>query len=135
MPFPESKRLIVASKDLLVENFRKPMRLSELAGQVGYSPYYFQRQFLMAFGESPQALLTNLRMEEAKRLLLRSQMTVGEVCFEIGYESQATFTRRFSERYGISPIQYRRLYACPNLALLKSMPACFRTNWQMKPLR
>ena len=112
-----------------MENYRQPLSLTSFANEVGYSPFHIQRRFLDAYGETPHALVTRLRMEEARRLLGRSGMTVGEVCVEVGYQSQATFSRMFGERFGVSPSQYRRTFAIPGVNLLKVMPACFRFTW------
>jgi hypothetical protein len=64
-----------------------------------------------------------LRIEAAKRLLLTTQRTVTDVCFEVGYNSLGTFTRRFTQLVGLSPRKFRTLAARLNASLLESWSA------------
>jgi AraC-like DNA-binding protein len=72
---------------------------------------------------SPHRFLVALRMEKAKRLLLESPLNIGDVAFQVGYSSAATFIRVFKMTVGMSPSVFRRLAASVSLAELKPLLA------------
>lgn len=72
---------------------------------------HLSRQFRQAYGESPYAYLMTRRVERAMALLRRGDLSVTDVCFEVGCASLGTFSTRFRELVGISPSAYRRLAA------------------------
>jgi AraC-like DNA-binding protein len=79
----------------------------ELAAGSGLSPSHFVRLFSSTYGESPLALRSRLRMEEARRLLEETDLPVGEVAAEVGCGSLSTFCREFKARHGASPGHFR----------------------------
>jgi hypothetical protein len=58
---------------------------------------------------TPALFLSALRLEEAKRLLLTTDRSVTDICFDVGYNSLGTFTTRFTQLVGLSPARLRRL--------------------------
>ena len=66
------------------------------------------RQFRSAYGESPYSYLMTRRIERAMALLRRGDLSVTEVCFEVGCSSLGTFSTRFTELVGVPPSVYRR---------------------------
>ena len=98
------------------------LSLKEMSEVAHLSPYHFARTFRKVTGISPGEFMTSLRIERAKRLLLNTDLNVGEVCFEGGYNSLGTFTTRFTQLVGLSPTRLRRLpaEATPVLDLLAS---------------
>ena len=97
-----------------------PLSLGNMADMAHLSTYHFARTFRRVTGVPPGEFLSALRLEEAKRLLLTTDLSVSEVCFEAGYNSPGTFTTRFKQLVGMSPGRLRRLpeEAAPILALL-----------------
>src|SRR5207244_12806838 len=93
------------------------------------SPFHFHRQFTRAFGETPHEFLTRMRIDEAKKLLVREQLPVTEVCFAVGFESLGSFSTRFRNRTGYAPSQFqnglRRIFGVPGAAPYRFMPGCF----------
>src|SRR4051812_49794151 len=69
---------------------------------------HLSRQFRLAYGESPYAYLMTRRIERAMALLRRGDLSVTEVCFEVGCSSLGTFSTRFAELVGVPPSVYRR---------------------------
>jgi hypothetical protein len=73
------------------------------------SAFHFNRVFHQITGLPPAKFIAALRMDEAKRLLLNTNRSITDICFEVGYNSLSTFTRRFTERVGLGPREFRYL--------------------------
>lgn len=84
------------------------LTLHQQAEIAGFSPFHFARLFRDVIGIPPGEFLTALRFERSKRLLLTTDASVTDICFEIGYESLGTFSSRFRQLVGVSPQQFRR---------------------------
>lgn len=84
------------------------LTLNQQAEIAGFSPFHFARLFRDVIGIPPGEFLTALRFERSKHLLLTTDASVTEICFEIGYESLGTFSSRFRQLVGVSPQQFRR---------------------------
>ena len=78
-----------------------------LAKQVGMSRSVFAQRFKNVVGEAPMEYLTRCRIHKATRLLQESDMSIGEIANEIGYESDVSFNKAFKRRLGVSPGRYR----------------------------
>ena len=81
---------------------------------------HLSREFKKAYGESPYSYLMTRRIERAMRLLRLGDLSVTDVCFEVGCQSLGTFSTRFSELVGMSPSAYRQ-QAAEDLA---GVPSC-----------
>ncbi|WP_424983574.1 helix-turn-helix transcriptional regulator [Labedaea rhizosphaerae] len=88
-------------------DYAKPLDVTALAQVALMSPGHFSRSFRAAFGESPYSYLMTRRIERAKALLRRGDLSVTEVCFEVGCTSLGSFSTRFTELVGESPSSYR----------------------------
>lgn len=86
----------------------QPLSLHALANGAGWSAYHFHRLFRLATGIPPNEYLTALRLQEAKRLLLTTSLSVSAVCYDVGYVSLGTFTARFTHLVGVSPGRLRQ---------------------------
>lgn len=84
-----------------------PLDVEALAQGVGMSAGHLSRQFRAAYGESPYAYLMTRRIERAMALLRRGELSVTDVCFEVGCSSLGTFSTRFTELVGMSPSVYK----------------------------
>ena len=93
--------------DRMDRDYAKPLDVPALARAAYMSPGHFSRSFRAAFGETPYGYLMTRRIERAKALLRRGDLTVTEVCFEVGCTSLGSFSSRFSELVGESPSAYR----------------------------
>jgi AraC family transcriptional regulator len=99
------ERVIAAMRGQLDQ----PMTLREMA-RIGFaSPYHFNRTFRQITGVPPLQFLYALRLEAAKRMLTETQKKVIDICYEVGYSSVGTFTRRFADVLGVSPVRFRKL--------------------------
>lgn len=95
------------ARDQMDRDYAKPLDVPALARVALMSPGHFSRSFRAAFGETPHGYLMTRRIERAKALLRRGDLTVTEVCFAVGWTSLGSFSSRFTELVGESPSSYR----------------------------
>ena len=95
------------AKDRMDREFELPLDVPALARSAAMSAAHFSRSFKAAFGESPYSYLMTRRIERAKALLRRGDMSVTEVCFAVGCTSLGSFSSRFAELVGEPPSAYR----------------------------
>src|SRR4051812_28155943 len=88
-------------------DYALPLDVPALARGAFMSPGHFQRSFRAAYGETPYGYLMTRRIERAKALLRRGDLSVTEVCFEVGCTSLGSFSSRFTELVGETPSAYR----------------------------
>ncbi|MEU9605107.1 helix-turn-helix transcriptional regulator [Streptomyces sp. NPDC048057] len=106
MPIPDLVRLRKA-RDRMDRDYAKPLDVPALARGALMSPGHFSRSFRAAFGDTPYNYLMTRRIERAKALLRRGDLSVTEVCMEVGCTSLGSFSSRFTELVGESPSTYR----------------------------
>src|SRR5258706_9535073 len=111
-PAPEQRLRDLARlrcvRDRIDREYAQPLDVEALARGVTMSAGHLSRQFRLAYGESPYAYLMTRRIERAMALLRRGDLSVTEVCFEVGCSSLGTFSTRFTELVGVPPSVYRR---------------------------
>ena len=95
------------AKDRMDREFDQPLDVPALARSAAMSTGHFSRSFKAAFGENPYSYLMTRRIERAKALLRRGDMSVTDVCFAVGCTSLGSFSSRFTELVGESPSAYR----------------------------
>ncbi|KAA0935166.1 MULTISPECIES: helix-turn-helix transcriptional regulator [Streptomyces] len=108
------------ARDRMDREYAEPLDVAMLARTALMSPGHFQRSFRAAFGETPYSYLMTRRMERAKALLRRGDLSVTEVCFAVGCTSLGSFSSRFTELVGETPSAYRARSHEPGAAI----PAC-----------
>jgi AraC-like DNA-binding protein len=107
-------------RDRIDREYARPLNVEALAAGVHMSSGHLSRQFREAYGESPYSYLMTRRIERAMALLRRGDLSVTEICFEVGCSSLGTFSTRFSELVGMSPSEYRR----EESGAVAGMPSC-----------
>ncbi|NUT34740.1 MAG: helix-turn-helix transcriptional regulator [Hamadaea sp.] len=95
------------ARDRMDRDYAQPLDVAALARTALMSAGHFSRSFRAAFGESPYSYLMTRRIERAKALLRRGDLSVTEVCFAVGCTSLGSFSSRFTELVGESPRAYR----------------------------
>jgi AraC-like DNA-binding protein len=95
-------------RDRIDREYAEPLDVEALARGANMSAGHLSRQFRLAYGESPYSYLMTRRIERAMALLRRGDLSVTDVCFEVGCSSLGTFSTRFTELVGVSPSVYRR---------------------------
>jgi transcriptional regulator GlxA family with amidase domain len=103
----EDLKRLRRARDVMDRDYAKPLDVAALARVALMSPGHFSRSFRAAFGETPYSYLMTRRIERAKALLRRGDLTVTEVCVAVGATSLGSFSSRFTELVGESPSSYR----------------------------
>ncbi|MGQ5262607.1 helix-turn-helix transcriptional regulator [Micromonospora sp. ZYX-F-536] len=109
-------------RDRIDREYARPLDVEALARGAHMPAGHLSRQFRLAYGESPYAYLMTRRVENAKALLRRGDLTVGEVSFAVGCSSLGTFSTRFTELVGMPPGAYRRAWMPPSVAKQATRP-------------
>ncbi len=107
-----------------------PYTLDSFAEMANYSPFHFARLFRHMIGIPPGEFLAALRFERAKELILRTDVSITDICFEVGFSSLGTFSSRFKQLVGVSPAGLRALPEVlgPRLSRLSSIEPAAATG-------
>lgn len=108
------------ARDLMDREYALPLEVVTLARAALMSTAHFSRKFRAAYGETPYSYLMTRRIERAKALLRRGDMSVTEVCLAVGCTSLGSFSARFTELAGETPTAYR----ARDHGALESVPSC-----------
>lgn len=100
-------RRLRRSRDRMDREYAQPLDVPALARTALMSPAHFSRRFREAYSETPYSYLMTRRIERAKALLRRGDLSVTEVCFAVGCTSLGSFSARFAELVGETPSMYR----------------------------
>lgn len=99
---------IKKAMDFMENNFHKQILLQDIAEYVNLSPTYFHKLFKSAVDMTPQKYLAELRLSNAKMLLLAKNYSIEEVAERCGFSSISYFDYQFKKTYGISPVGFRK---------------------------
>jgi AraC-like DNA-binding protein len=120
-----SHESLLRARELIDEQYAKPLDLDELARTANFSRFHFIRAFRRAFHATPHEYLTRTRIDRARELLVEDQLTVTEICFEVGFESLGSFSTLFHKIVGWSPSIYRARAWEMRKNPLKFIPNCY----------
>lgn len=93
---------------LMHSRIHHPWTTSELASEVAMSRSAFAERFTSVIGTPPMSYLATWRMQVAAQRLRECRRSVAQVAAEVGYESEAAFSRAFQREMGVSPARWRR---------------------------
>lgn len=99
------ERVITDARERLCE----PISLQDMSRVAYISTFHFNRVFHQITGLPPAKFISAMRLDQAKRLLLNTNLSITDICLEVGYNSLSTFTRRFTQRVGLGPREFRYL--------------------------
>lgn len=102
-----SDDIVYQAVSYIAKHFREEVSLTEMAKDLGFSPYTLSRVFSGTFHRNFNQYLNEKRLEYAVNLILYSKQSMLEICENSGFKSQRTFNRVFQERYHVSPREYR----------------------------
>jgi AraC-like DNA-binding protein len=103
----ENLALLRQARDLMDREYWRPLEVAVLARAALMSTAHFSRQFRNAYGETPYSYLMTRRIERAKALLRAGELSVTEVCLEVGCTSLGSFSASFTRLVGETPTAYR----------------------------
>lgn len=89
------------------KNFLHDLSMEQFARLCGKSLSAFKRDFAAHFGSSPGKWLIEMRLNHAKALLLTTNLSVNEVCYDSGFKSPSHFSRAFKQHFGVAPLALR----------------------------
>jgi len=109
MPSPDLDELrrLRRVRDRMDREYAQPLDVAALARTALMSPAHFSRRFRETYSETPYSYLMTRRIERAKALLRRGDLSVTDVCFAVGAASLGSFSARFTELVGETPSKYR----------------------------
>jgi transcriptional regulator GlxA family with amidase domain len=113
-------RRLRRARDRMDREYAQPLDVPALARTALMSPAHFSRRFREAYSETPYSYLMTRRIERAKALLRRGDLTVTDVCFAVGCTSLGSFSARFTEIVGETPSMYR----ARNHDEFRALPTC-----------
>ena len=95
------------ARDRMDRDYAEPLDVPALAAEALMSVGHFQRSYKEAYGETPYAHLMTRRVERAAWLLRQGDLSVTDVCMQVGCTSLGSFSARFTELMGETPSDYR----------------------------
>ncbi|EEE36083.1 transcriptional regulator, AraC family [Rhodobacteraceae bacterium KLH11] len=113
---PGATALPMKSKDSLVNRvlhvmqnaLESPLRIRDIARQLGCSQKKIEIRVQVEFGTTPQALYRRLRLNLARKLATETQQSVAEIASRCGYENASAMTRAFRSEFGLTPTACRK---------------------------
>ena len=99
---------IACVRDYIHRHYAEELSNRQLAELVGYHEYYLNRSFRAYVGTNLHQYLIKVRMNQALRLILNTELELSEIAEQVGFRSYPHFSSCFSKTYGCSPVQYRR---------------------------
>jgi AraC-like DNA-binding protein len=126
---------IVSAKIFIDENFDQPLDLDIISRHSCISRFHFHRLFTRIYRKTPHRYLTQKRIDNAKQLLAENELSVSEICNNVGFESIGSFSVLFKKEIGFAPQYYRNLaYLKKKLAKeqpKKFIPHCFIESYKL----
>ena len=98
-------RRVARAVAVLRAEFARPLPVTRLAAEAGMSPSSFHRHFLAVTSLTPLQFQKQLRLIEARRLLISDGVPASRAAFAVGYESVPQFTREYSRMFGLPPVR------------------------------
>lgn len=93
--------------EYMTYHYDEKLKINDLADFIGINRSYLTSSFKKHMGCSPQEFLINLRMEKAKSLLKKTEMSINAVANAVGYPDQLAFSKVFKQHCGMSPRMYK----------------------------
>lgn len=106
----ELYKRVCRAKEYMDSAYTENLTLEKISREACLSQFHFLRLFKSVYSITPHQYLTRKRIEKAVSLLFGTNMSITEICFEIGFESLSSFSWLFKNRFGLSPEQVREHY-------------------------
>ena len=103
-----NKKILADVINVINENLSKEdLCVQDIADELALSRSKLYRKIKELTGKSANEMIRNMRLEKSKELLEVTEMTIGEICYKVGFSSPSYFTKRFKEHTGLIPKEYR----------------------------
>ena len=99
---------ISRARELMHDRATEPIRIAEMAGQLGVHPVHFARAFRRAFRCSPGEYLMRCRLQRAMSMIRGPKLELSEIALQTGFFDQSHLSRAFKQHFGLPPHSYRR---------------------------
>ncbi|MDD5705601.1 MAG: helix-turn-helix domain-containing protein [Kiritimatiellae bacterium] len=104
---PHHEKMVRQAILLFSETPNETLSVAQIARRLSYSPSRFAHIFKLVTGQSPELFAIHMRLDNAKRMLKDTNLTVKEIAFAVGYRDANFFSRQFRQFVKRSPMQYR----------------------------
>ena len=94
-------------ESVMEEQFIYNLKVDEFARLCGRSLSSFKRDFKKIYDTSPRKWLLTKRLNLARNIILNTDLSIQEICYDCGFESDSHFVRSFKEQFGVTPKQWR----------------------------
>ena len=102
-------RIVSEAKKFIDKNYMLPLRLEDIASELQISSFYLSRIFSSESDFSLFQYITDVRINEAKKLIRQNRHIINDIAMMVGYESQSYFSRVFKKQVGCSPGKYGKI--------------------------
>jgi transcriptional regulator GlxA family with amidase domain len=119
-----TNRFMLKARDAMDRDYAQPLDVPALARIAHVSEAHFIRTFKATFGETPHRYLQRRRVERAMFLLVQTDRSVTDICFDVGFASLGSFSRTFKEIVGQTAGDYRATHEP-----VPRVPGCFTMAW------
>lgn len=103
------KKRLIAVRDFIDGNLDEDLKSLSLASRFGYSDSTIRRQFKLLFKIPIGHYVLDKRMQQAYRLLLDQELTIGEIGCRVGYCNRSAFTTAFTRYFGVPPARSHQI--------------------------
>lgn len=100
-------RAIEVAMQYINANYHSDLSLEKVASIVYLNPVYFSQLFKQKTGYGFKEYVTQLRIDQAKQLLLNPHLKLADICEKIGYQDVRHFTQVFRKKVNVTPTEYR----------------------------
>ncbi|WP_419767511.1 helix-turn-helix domain-containing protein [Arcobacter sp.] len=101
-------KCLYKAKDILIKNISHPPSLKMIAYQSAINEFKLKKGFKKLFGNTVFGFLQELRLNEAKKILMNNEININEVSYMVGYKNVSHFSKIFKEHFGVNPIQIKK---------------------------
>ena len=106
--FEPNRELIEKIKEKLIQNYNKPIKFRFISKEFGVSISHLTRLFKEYTGLTPNEYVSQIRINKAMQLLSKSNDTILEIAYDVGFKSLSNFYKCFKQNAGIAPKEYRK---------------------------
>ena len=107
----ERAKTVELGKKYIELHYCEDLSLETVGRNIGLNPSYLSNTFKKEYGISFVDYIIQVRIEHSKELLIQTDRTINDIAYEVGYSNPKYFSKLFRKVIGISPKEYRKLYA------------------------